>query len=436
MNRLIDSRNCYELIQRNFVIPASRNNYRYDSIRTLEEIVTKDKGGMIFSPRVGLHENVVVLDYENEYANLIIRHNLSYETVKSPNVDKGLLPLVLEKILNRKIYFKNLQSSFHVESKEWILCEQRIAALKGILVSIYGTTGSFWNRFANVATFEEINRISREVLIKTKDVVQRLGFELLYADTDSVFLKKDGAPVSDFEQVREVLAKETGLPISITYHYKFLVLLPLETDERIEALKHYFGITQNNELITRGIEIRRHDTPNFIKQFQHELLYVLFDCKNSEEIYSKGYEGALLVVTQTLDKIMTGEVELNDLIVSKLLGQGLEKYKALFPHVCAAIQMKNAGISLIRGDNVQYIYKDARNSDPLSRVIPVELIKGEEYSYDKEKYREMLLEAAETVLGYFGFDRNAYGDHISKRNRDWWRALLVERQRDIDNERT
>jgi DNA polymerase elongation subunit (family B) len=77
MNRLIDSRNCNEMIQRDFVIPASRNNYRYDSIRILEEIVTKDKGIMIFSPRVGLHENVVVLDYENEYANLIIRHKVS-----------------------------------------------------------------------------------------------------------------------------------------------------------------------------------------------------------------------------------------------------------------------------------------------------------------------------------------------------------------------
>jgi hypothetical protein len=30
----------------------------------------------------------------------------------------------------------------------------------------------------------------------------------------------------------------------------------------------------------------------------------------------------------------------------------------------------------------------------------------------------MVLEAAETVLGYFGFDRNAYGDHISK-NKKW-----------------
>jgi len=40
------------------------------------------------------------------------------------------------------------------------------------------------------------------------------------------------------------------------------MLLPLEANEKIEALKHYFGITQDYELIARGIEIRRHDAPN------------------------------------------------------------------------------------------------------------------------------------------------------------------------------
>jgi len=30
------------------------------------------------------------------------------------------------------------------------------------------------------------------------------------------------------------------------------------TDENIEALKHYYGITQQGELVVRGIEIRRH----------------------------------------------------------------------------------------------------------------------------------------------------------------------------------
>ena len=37
----------------------------------------------------------------------------------------------------------------------------------------------------------KINKISREILIKTKDIVQQLGYELVYADTDSVFIKKE-----------------------------------------------------------------------------------------------------------------------------------------------------------------------------------------------------------------------------------------------------
>jgi DNA polymerase elongation subunit (family B) len=59
ISRLIDSRNCHELINRGFVI--SRSSNRKESIRTVEEIVTKDKGGMIFSPRIGIHEILAVL---------------------------------------------------------------------------------------------------------------------------------------------------------------------------------------------------------------------------------------------------------------------------------------------------------------------------------------------------------------------------------------
>ncbi len=162
-------------------------------------------------------------------------------------------------------------------------------------------------------------------MIKTKDIVQELGFELLYADTDSVFLKKKGALLQDFENVNKILVREVGLPISLEHHYKFLVLLPLEADEKIEALKHYFGITHAKEMIARGIEIRRHDAPNFIKEFQTELLYTLFDCKDSAEVLSKGYENALLLVTRTIYKVMTGEIQIKDLVVSKMLRQDLDQ---------------------------------------------------------------------------------------------------------------
>jgi hypothetical protein len=45
----------------------------------------------------------------------------------------------------------------------------------------------------------------------------------------------------------------------------------------------------------------------------------------------------------------------------------------------------------------------------------------------------MILDAAETVLGYFGFDRTLYGKKktISKRKWWWMEELRQERERDI-----
>ena len=204
------------------------------------------------------------------------------------------------------------------------------------------------------------------------------------------------------QQVVDVLSKETGLSISIDYNYKFLVLLPIEADENIEALKHYYGVTQQGELVVRGIEIRRHDIPNFIKQFQTELLYTLFNCKDSAEVESKGYENALLLVTKAIDKIMTGEeIQQEDLVISKLLGQDIQKYKSLFPHVSAAIQcyqLNNKGGKYpTKGDTILYIYTNSQHKNPLCRVVPLEILqKGEKdgkeekstLNYDKDKYRE------------------------------------------------
>lgn len=125
-------------------------------------------------------------------------------------------------------------------------------------------------------------------------------------------------------------------------------LLPLEASEKIEALKQYYGITHDNRLVVRGIEIRRHDTPKFIKEFQTELLFTLFDCKNAKEIMNKGYENALLQVTKAIDKIMLGgkDITQEGLMISKLLGQDITKYKSLFPHVSTAIQLSDKEASI------------------------------------------------------------------------------------------
>jgi DNA polymerase-2 len=449
MNRLIDSRNCYEIIQSGYVIPKRGSLNNHEHIRTIEELVSNDRGGMIISPQTGLHENVVALDYDNEYANLIVNYNLSYETVilndkiktghvyKGLQYKRGLLPTVVERFLKRRLHYEDLSKELPKENTEYNWCQQRIDTLKSILVCLYGTTGSIWNRYGNVRVFEEINRLSREVLIKTKDVIQMLGYELIYSDTDSVFIKiPDGTTTADqYEKLVSILRRETGMPISIEHDFKYLVLLPLEADEKIEAFKQYYGITYDGQLVVRGIEIRRHDTPKFIKEFQTQLLSTLFDCNDVKEIRSKGYENALLLVTKALDKIMLGGEDFthSDLVISKLLGQDIIKYKSVFPHVSAAIQLSSQDKYPSKGDTIKYIYTNSQHKNPLCRVAPIDStneVSGK-LDYDKEKYRDMILDAAETVLGYFGFDRTVYGSMKIRAARKWLQELRQDRENDI-----
>jgi DNA polymerase elongation subunit (family B) len=192
-------------------------------------------------------------------------------------------------------------------------------------------------------------------------------------------------------------------------------------------------MTFDGEVITRGIETRRKDTPNFIKDFQPELLYILFDAVNSTEITEKNLENALLCVTKTINKIMTGEIQTQDLIVSKQLRMDITKYKNIFPHVAAAIQLSNSnGKQVSRGDIIQYIYTDPQHQNPLNRVVPVgDSIDNFGPNYDREKYKDMLPDAAETVLGIFGFDRTLYGKPKDKK---WWMELLRNRMNDVQAE--
>ena len=196
---------------------------------------------------------------------------------------------------NRRIYLKQFLKSQQPASILYSNCEARLDLLKQILVCLYGTPGSIWNRYSNVHVFEEINRHARQILLQTKDIVQRGGFELIYADTDAVFIKKKDATRKDYEEIMNKLINETGLGMTLDFHYKFLVLLYIESDEKMEVKKHYFRFTYGKQLITRGINTRRHDSPAFIKEFQRTLLSKLFDCQSSEEVLTTGYQDALEV---------------------------------------------------------------------------------------------------------------------------------------------
>jgi len=139
------------------------------------------------------------------------------------------------------------------------------------------------------------------------------------------------------------------------------------------------------------------------------------------------------LVTKAIDKIRTGEgIQQQDLVISKSLRHDIEKYRSLFAHVSAAIQLlsnNTGGKRPSKGDTIQYIYTNSKHNNPLCRVVPLEaLLKvGEKENDGKENdktlkyydkvYREIILDAAETVLVYFGFDRTVYGTPMNNRKK-------------------
>jgi hypothetical protein len=145
---------------------------------------------------------------------------------------------------------------------------------------------------------------------------------------------------------------------------------------------------------------------------------------------------------------MTGEgIQQQDLIISKLLRQDIEKYRSLFAHVSAAIQLSSnveGGRRPSKGDTIQYVYTNSKHNDPLCRVVPLEILQkrekdGKENSktlnyYDKEKYKVMILDAAETVLKFLSFDRTVYGTQGNNKKRKWYEELNEERTKDIQTE--
>lgn len=385
--RLVDMAQSYLALSRGYAVPPAMNLNVH--VRTAWEIHVADKGGLIQQPDPGVYENVAALDFESMFPNLIIKYNISYETVTRRYVRKrprGILVDVVEPALRRRLYFKRLRKRLAEPYRTW--AEQRQAELKMLLVSCYGYSGNNYNRFGNPLTFEWINRLSRKVMAKVYRVSRRMGFKIIYGDTDSVFVSKEDATLEDYEELAFRLRDETGLPIKVDKVYKFLAFPADKSGLGAGALKRYFGRLADGTLDMKGIEAVRGDTPLFIRNFQEKLIDMLLEGENLEDVYGN-IEKCIDYVQSSLKALLSRKVKPEELVIVKALGR--EKYRSRPPHYIAAQQL---GLKK-KGADVGFVYVAPGSPNPYKRVRAWGL-PGQ--GYDAEKYAEMLLSAADNVL--------------------------------------
>ena len=117
-------------------------------------------------------------------------------------------------------------------------------------------------------------------------------------------------------------------------------------------------------------------------------------------------ENTLLYITQSINKLMNGEVQITDLVISKLLLQNIEKSTEVYFHTLQQL-LDITFQELLR---VVEIISNMSTQVQLILIHYIESLLLNSYRLKTmtEKYLELLLDSLEAVLSVFGFSSSFY----------------------------
>jgi len=221
----------------------------------------------------------------------------------------------------------------------------------GILTgNCFGYQGYRNARFGRIECHEAINAYGRELMVRSMEIAEAHGYEVVHGIVDSLWLRaKEGA--EDLQRLIDHLSGYAGIPVDLEGVYKWIVFLPCKTTG-VGALNRYYGLLQNGEMKIRGIEVRKHDTPEFINQMQDSILQELKKANNAEE-FKECIPRALDIIRRTAKELMDDKVSLRDLILTKVVTKKLDDYVVLNNTVAALKQMQKRGFSVEPGEYIR-----------------------------------------------------------------------------------
>jgi len=379
-----------------------------------DEMLLADRGGLVFFPKLGLHDNVAELDFVSEYPSIMARFNISPETVNCPccpgaprvpelgyricQQRRGITSRVVERLIAKRERLKHIKRTADAEGAR-VAGLQR-DALKWLLVCCFGYTGYRNARFGKIEAHEAINAVARETLLVAKEMAEDEGYELLHALVDSLYVRKPGATPADFEQLAQRIAARTSLPIAIEAVYRYVVFLPSKQYAGVPVPNRFFAVRQDGELKVRGLELRRHDTPALITRMQNEVLALLAEARDGATYLQRLREG-MGVLAGYEAALTDGTVDVEDLVIRKRLTRAPRDYQKASLTAVAAQQLFTHGVELRPGETVEYVLINVRARVPNDRVRAWALWDGAwggAYGYDRRKYIEMLREAFEPFV--------------------------------------
>ena len=405
---LMDQLGMMTLAFDHFFLPRlHRAGYVAPNVKDLE---TTDHaaGGYVMDPKPGIYDDVVILDFKSLYPTIIQTFKIDplsrllsdKDTIETLNGYKfsstnHFLPDFITQLMEQRAIAKKIKD------------KQLSQAIKILMNSFYGVMGSYGCRFYHPHLPTAITGTGHKLLLGSKDYLAKLGYEVVYGDTDSLFIKlkegegknaaENGQRLANFlnEYWSERIEKEYGLKsyLELEYekYYRKFIITPARGSET-GAKKRYAGLLAENgkeRLEFVGMEFVRSDWTKLAKDFQVELYNKVF---HNEEVEPW--------IKELVSKVKSGKFD-DKLVYKKRLRKDVEDYTKNIPqHVKAA---------RLLGETSGTVYYVITKRGP----IPIELKHND---IDYEHYIEKQLKpVADSVLSLLGisFDSIVNSDQLS-----------------------
>jgi DNA polymerase II len=382
----LDSLYIREAIKRKLVVPSSKFSIKERGIT----------GGFVMQSKPGIYDNILVFDFKSLYPSVMMTFNIdpaSYKeekeenTIESPNKayfenTNGILPSILEKLMKERAKAKKLGNDLASQS------------IKITMNSMFGSIASPASRFFNMKIANAITHFSQFLIKLTAKKIEEMGYEVIYADTDSNFVnskieskeeankigKEIESKINSFykKYVKENYSRESKLELEFEKNY-IRFLMPKVRGSEKGAKKRYAGLLEKNgkEIVDiTGLEAVRGDWTEAAQKFQIELLDRIF---HKKEI--------LTYVKKFADEIKQGKHD-SLLVYRKQIRKKLEEYRKITPqHVKAARKLKK-----FEGNIIEY-YLTTDGPEPIQNLV-------HEIDY-KHYINKQLKPIADSILGFF-----------------------------------
>lgn len=354
-------------------------------------------GGYVLDSRPGLYDNVLLLDFKSLYPSIIRTFHIDPLALVEAGDDPVPGFLGAEFSREKTILPELIANLWAVRDRA--KAEQDAAlsqAVKILMNSFYGVLGASGCRFFDPKLTSSITRRGHEIIQKSKTFIEGQGHEVIYGDTDSLFILPKGVEGEvEIDAAGKALAvklnawwqahlqQEFRLNsfLEVEYETHFLrFLMPTIRGAETGSKKRYAGLVRlaegSTSLVFKGLESVRTDWTPLAQRFQRELYRRIF--------LGEPFEA---YVRQIVEELRAGRWD-EELVYRKRLRRALHEYtRNVPPHVQAARKLE-------RPERwIRYVITK-NGPEPVVDVIP----KPDYHHYQNKQ----LAPVADAILGFVG----------------------------------